>query len=53
MNIGATNSAVQLGQLLQDTQKSQMEFAEKLIKTTMTAALSVNPAVGALLDTVA
>ena len=53
MNVGATNSAAQLGDILKNSQKMQMDLTEKLLKTNMAVALSANPAVGSMLDTVA
>ncbi len=53
MNIGATSSAVDLGQILKNSQQMQMDFVEKVLKTQMTIALDTNPAVGSMLDTIA
>lgn len=53
MEIGATNSANELGQILKNSQEMQVNFVKKVLKTQMSIALSANPAVGNMLDTVA
>ncbi len=53
MNVGAGGSSAELGQILQNAQRMQMDFVDKVLKTQMTVALSANPAVGSMLDTVA
>lgn len=48
-----SNSAAELGQILQNSQKMQIDLVDKMLKTQMSVALSTNPAVGSMLDSIA